>query len=202
MKKILVLLSALIIISCKKEETSGHSVSDAISSVQTLNKMGNATENIEKRGEELKKTAPVSNDEFKTAVPETLLGMSRKELSLGETSMMEMNSATARYHSENGNEITLIINDGAGEMGSSLYTLTKLGLAADVEKQNEYGWQKTMDIAGNKSVVEEEEKNADFITSKITFIAKDRYLISLNTQGLTVEELKKAVSEINFNTLL
>ena len=201
MKKILLLLSALLIISCKKEETAGHSVSDAISSVQTLNKMGNATENIEKRGEELKKTAPVSNDEFKTAVPETLLGMSRKELSLGETSMMEMNSATARYHSENGNEITLIINDGAGEMGSSLYTLTKLGLAADVEKQNEYGWQKTMDIAGNKSVVEE-EKNADFITSKITFIAKDRYLISLNSQGLTVEELKKAVSEINFNTLL
>ena len=201
MKKILLLLSALLIISCKKEETAGHSVSDAISSVQTLNKMGNATENIEKRGEELKKTAPVSNDEFKTAVPETLLGMSRKELSLGETSMMEMNSATARYHSENGNEITLIINDGAGEMGSSLYTLTKLGLAADVKKQNEYGWQKTMDIAGNKSVVEE-EKNADFITSKITFIAKDRYLISLNSQGLTVEELKKAVSEINFNTLL
>lgn len=200
MKKILVLLSALIIISCKKEETSGHSVSDAISSVQTLNKMGNATENIEKRGEELKKTAPVSNDEFKTAVPETLLGMSRKELSLGETSMMEMNSATARYHGENGNEITLIINDGAGEMGSSLYTLTKLGLAADVEKQNEYGWQKTMDIAGNKSVVEE-EKNADFINSKITFIAKDRYLISLNSQGLSADELKKAVSEINLNTL-
>lgn len=200
MKKILVLLSALIIISCKKEETSGHSVSDAISSVQTLNKMGNATENIEKRGEELKKTAPVSNDEFKTAVPEKLLGMSRKELSLGETSMMEMNSATARYHGENGNEITLIINDGAGEMGSSLYTLTKLGLAADVEKQNEYGWQKTMDIAGNKSVVEE-EKNADFINSKITFIAKDRYLISLNSQGLSADELKKAVSEINLNTL-
>lgn len=200
MKKILVLLSALIIISCKKEETAGHSVSDAISSVQTLNKMGNATENIEKRGEELKKTAPVSNDEFKTAVPEKLLGMSRKELSLGETSMMEMNSATARYHGKNGNEITLIINDGAGEMGSSLYTLTKLGLAADVEKQNEYGWQKTMDIAGNKSVVEE-EKNADFITSKITFIAKDRYLISLNSQGLSADELKKAVSEINLNAL-
>ncbi|MDO5616862.1 MAG: hypothetical protein Q4G16_11770 [Cruoricaptor ignavus] len=201
MKIIIILLSAFAIISCKeKEKSSETSLGNAINSMQSLNKIGNETDEINKRTEELLKAPLISNEEFKAAIPETLLGLPRKEIALGEAKMMSINNATAKYSDGGEIEVNISITDGAGEMGSSIYTLTKLALIADVEKQTENGWKKSMTISGNKCLVEE-DKSYDVLNSKITFIAKDRYIISLESRGLSAEELKKAIGELNLNSL-
>lgn len=198
MKNLIILTAALMLVSCKKEEKSG-GITDAISNVKNLNTLNNSLGDMEKNTEKLKSLTPLNNDDLKALLPEQLLGLKRSELSVGDNAMMKISNATSRYKNEEGTKnITLEITDGAGETGSAIVSLLMLSLNMNQEKQTETGFEKSTEINGIRALVSENKYN-ETIDSKIQMIAKERYLINLQGDGMSYEELKKAVEEINWS---
>lgn len=202
MKKLIIAMSALLLISCsKKEKTEENSggFSEAVSNVQNLNKLSNSMDDITKNTEALKKLTPLSNEELKPLLPEQLLGLKRTELSVGDNAMMNMSSAESSYNNEDSSKkLNLQIMDGAGETGSAVVSMLMMSLNMDREKITENGFEKSKEVKGMKAMISE-NKNGEITNSEIQMIANNRYLVTLKGDGIPAEELEKAVGELNFS---
>lgn len=195
---------ALTLISCTKSETKTEEksggISDLVSGVKNYSEISKSVDEVSKNIEVLKKTTPLSNEELKAILPESLLGLKRTEISVGDTSMMALTTAEAKYKSEDRKSIDVQIMDGAGEMGSAMVSSMMMGLGGNREKTTENGFEKTTEIDGMKALVSE-EKSGENISSKIQVIAKKRYLFTMSGEGISYEDLLKAFSEINTSGL-
>lgn len=204
MKKLMFCALALSLISCSKTETKteekSSGLSDAISTAKNYGKVSGSVNKMSENIETLKKLTPLTNEELKSVLPENLLGLKRFELSVGDASMMNLVSAEARYKDENNNRIELQLMDGAGETGSAMVSMMMLGLNVDKDKITETGYEKSADIDGMHAIISE-DKDGENVRSKIQLIAKNRYLMTLDGTGLSYEELKSALSEINMSGL-
>ena len=203
MKNLLMSVLALSLISCSKNETKTEEksggLSELVSNAKNYSKVSSSVNNMTKNIETLKNLTPLTNEELKKVLPETLLGLKRVELSVGDASMMNLVSAEAKYKEEN-KRIELQIMDGAGETGSAMVSILMMGINVDKEKITETGFEKSAEINGMKAIVSE-DKNGESINSKIQMIAKNRYLVTLTGTGVSYEELKSALGEINMSGL-
>lgn len=204
MKKLMMSVLALCLISCSKTETKAEEKSggltEMVSTAKNYGKVSSSVNKMSENIETLKKLTPLTNEELKSVLPENLLGLKRVELSVGDASMMNLVSAEARYKDENNKRIELQIMDGAGETGSAMVSMMMLGLNVDKEKITETGFEKSTEIDGMNAIISE-DKNGENITSKIQLIAKNRYLLTLDGTGISYEELKTALSEIKMSQL-
>lgn len=204
MKKLILSILTLTLMSCSKTETEPEKKSgglaDIVSGVKNYNTISSSLDEITKNIEVLKKTTPLSNDELKAILPENLMGLKRTEISVGDTSMMGLSSVEGKYKSEQDKSIEVQVIDGAGEMGSAMVSSMMMGLSGDREKTTETGFEKTTEIDGMKAIVSE-EKNNDVISSEIQIIAKKRYFLTVKGKGISYEELAKAFGEINTSGL-
>lgn len=198
-----ILLALLLFASCgknKKEDEPG--LFDIIDGVSDLNKIGNELEKMEEENEKLLKVTPISNEKLKTLLPETLLGFPRKKFSVGNQFMASVSMAEAQYRNEEGNGdfITFSIVDGAGETGSAMISMIRLGLARDFEEESDNGYSKSTTIDGHKAI-EEQELNYDVPVSKITMLISNRFMITLEGEGVSADQLKKAFNELDLDKL-
>lgn len=204
MKKLMISILALSLISCTKSETKTEEksggISDLVSGVKNYSEISKSVDEVSKNIEVLKKTTPLSNEELKAILPESLLGLKRTEISIGDTSMMALTTAEAKYKSEDRKSIDVQIMDGAGEMGSAMVSSMMMGLGGNREKTTENGFEKTTEINGMKALVSE-EKSGENVSSKIQVIAKKRYLFTMSGEGISYEDLLKAFGEINTSGL-
>ncbi|KIA90605.1 hypothetical protein [Kaistella jeonii] len=204
MKKLMMSILALTLISCTKSETKTEEksggISDLVSGVKNYSEISKSVDEVSKNIEVLKKTTPLSNEELKAILPESLLGLKRTEISVGDTSMMTLTTAEAKYKSEDRKSIDVQIMDGAGEMGSAMVSSMMMGLGGNREKTTENRFEKTTEINGMKALVSE-EKSGENVSSKIQVIAKKRYLFTMSGEGISYEDLLKAFGEINTSGL-
>ncbi len=201
MKNLILIPSLLVIIACKKEEKKQpkSEIGSAIENITNVGKMSASVDNIQKNMEELKSKTPVTNDELKALIPENLFGLKRTEISIGAMSVMNLHSAEATFKSDQ-KKITINIVDGAGEAGGSLVSVLMMTLNADMEKNTENGFEKTQEINGSKAFVSE-KKSGDNLYSEIKLIQNKRYMIEASGNGFSVDELAKAISEIDLAQL-
>lgn len=196
--------AVLLLVACSKEEKvqkeESGGLSDLISSTKDYSKMSSSMEEVTKNIEKLKNVEPLTNDQLKAFLPEQLLGLKRTELSVGDNSMMNLSTAESKYSDGDKKEIKLEIIDGAGETGSTMVSIMMTGLTGNQEKITENGFEKSAEINGVKSIISE-DKNGEKIQSKIQTVAKNRYLMTLNAEGFSSEELKKALAEMNMSEL-
>ncbi len=196
--------AALMLVTCSKEEkvkeekTGG--LSDLVSTAKTYGKMGSSMQDVTKNIENLKNVPPLTNDELKAVLPEILLGLKRKELSVGDNAMMNLSTAEAKYADDENRRVKVEIVDGAGETGSAMVSIMMMGLNVNKEKTTEFGFEKSTEINGAKSIVSE-YKNGEDINSEIQTVLKNRYLVTLKADGFTYEELKSALSTLNNSAL-
>lgn len=204
MKKLMIAAAALMLVTCSKEEkvkeekTGGFS--DLVSTAKTYGKMGSSMQDVTKNIENLKNVPPLTNDELKAVLPEILLGLKRKELSVGDNAMMNLSTAEAKYADDENRRVKVEIVDGAGETGSAMVSIMMMGLNVSKEKTTEFGFEKSTEINGAKSIVSE-YKNGEDINSEIQTVLKNRYLVTLKADGFTYEDLKSALSTLNNSAL-
>lgn len=200
MKKLIMATAVLLLVACSKEEkvkeekTGG--LSDLVSTAKNYGKVSSSMQDVTKNMESLKNIQPLTNDELKAALPETILGLKRKELSVGDNSMMNLSTAEGKYANDENKRIKVEIIDGAGETGSAMVSIMIMGLNVNKEKTTESGFEKSTEINGVKSIVSE-DKNGEKIQSKIQTVLKNRYLVTLSADGFSYEELKTALDELN-----
>lgn len=201
MKKIIVLVSLLAIIACKKEEEKSEpGIMDAIEGVQSLNKAADAMKDYEKKIEELKKLEPISNEVYKQTLTETLGDLKRTSFNAGNTSAMGLSSGEAAYSDESGKTVKVSIFDGAGEMGSAVVQMTYLTLSMESESIQDTTTKKTETIDGIKCMTED-NTNPNNINSSITFIHNDRFNVTLEGSQMGLDELKPYIQKIDLSKL-
>lgn len=202
------LLAGILLASCggsksSKEESNENaspSLSEAVTGLKNLNKLADAASDIEKVQQKLAKTTPLSNDQMKALLPETLTGMNRSRFSVGSAMAVGMNMAEADYSKEQENDINLTIVDGAGETGAGIVSGTLLSLSMEREEQTESGFSKTTTIGGHRASVNE-DKGEGWINSEIIVVVSDRYIVTLSSSTLELKELEKAFQALDLNKM-
>ncbi|MGA9212792.1 hypothetical protein [Kaistella sp.] len=204
MKKLMIATSVLLLVACSKEEKvkteKTGSLSDLVSSAKSYSKVSSSMQDVTKNIENLKNIPPLTNEELKAVLPDQLLGLKRKELSVGDNAMMNLSTAEAKYTDDNNKKIKVEIIDGAGETGSAMVSIMMLGMNVNQEKITETGFEKSTEINGAKSIISEDKKS-EKISSKIQTVLKNRYLLTLNADGFSYDELSKAIGELNTSAL-
>jgi len=192
---------AFLMLSCgnsKKEEKSSET-GGVIENVSNLSKMASSANKIEETTNKLKKLTPLSNDELKAAVPETLNGLKRKSFTAGGLAVSGMSTIDAEYGDDT-KYVKVGIMDGAGEAGSAIISLMAMTLSMDTESESNGTKTKTTEVNGIRSVTED-TKSESSVSSSIKFIYKDRYSISLDGVGYSLQELEAFAKELNLSTL-
>lgn len=192
---------AFFMLSCgnsKKEEKTTETGS-IIDNVGNLKKIASSADKIEETTNRLKKLTPLTNDELKAVIPETLDGLKRKSFSAGGLAVTGLSSIDAEYGDDN-KYVKVGIMDGAGESGSAMVSLMALSLSMETESESNGTKSKTTEINGIRSMTED-TKSESSVSSSIKFIYKDRYSINLDGIGYSLEELKTFAKQLNLSAL-
>lgn len=201
LRKLMVAGIAFFMLSCgnsKNEEKSSES-SSIIDNVSNLNKVAGSANKIEETTNKLKKLTPLTNDELKVVVPETLNGLKRKSFSAGGLAVTGLSSIDAEY-GDDAKYVKISIMDGAGEAGSAIVSLMALTLSMDTESESNGIKTKTTEVNGIRSITED-TKSESSVNSSIKFIYKDRYSVSVDGTGYNLQELEAFVKELNLSAL-
>ena len=204
MKKLMMTTAVLLLVACSKEEKmkteKSGGLSDLVTTAKDYSKVNSSMQEVTKSIDNLKNLTPLTNDELKAVLPEMMLGLKRKELSVGDNAMMNLSTAEAKYSDDNGKRVKVEIVDGAGETGSTMVSVMMMGLNGNKEKITEFGFEKSTEIDGAKSIVSE-TKNGENIKSEIQTVLKNRYLVTLEADGFSYEQLKSALGALNNSAL-
>lgn len=204
MKKLMLSAAALVLFCCSKEESKQKAksggLSDVVSNVKNYSKINSSVQDVSKNIETLKKMTPLTNEELKALLPEELLALKRKELSVGDNAMMQLASAEAKYSDGDQKKIKLEIMDGAGETGSAMVSILMMSFNMNKEKITETGYEKTAEINGNKAIIKE-NSGENYVNSSIQMVAKNRYLITLTGDGISYDDLEKALNQLKLSQL-
>ncbi|AZI32328.1 hypothetical protein [Kaistella carnis] len=204
MKKLMLSAAALVLFCCSKEESKQEAksggLSDVVSNVKNYSKINSSVQDVSKNIETLKKMTPLTNEELKALLPEEILGLKRKELSVGDNAMMQLASAEAKYSDGDQKKIKLEIMDGAGETGSVMVSILMMSFNMNKEKITETGYEKTAEINGNKAIIKE-NSGENYVNSSIQMVAKNRYLITLTGDGISYDDLEKALNQLKLSQL-
>lgn len=200
MKKYIILLAAVALIGCKKEEAKKEGgLGQAIDQVSSLSKIASSADELSKHIEELSKLTPITNDQIKAIFPDVFMGNKRTEYSSGQVAILQVSMGEAKYKNSDGQKsVEIKITDGAG-VGSSIVTGIMFTLQSDMEKETETGFEKVTEINGVKMLVKQ-DTSGETTDSSLKFLYKNRYLIEVDGD-YPVDELSRSISEIKLSTL-
>lgn len=157
-----------------------------------VNSVAAASNEMQKKMEELKKLTPLTTDQLKTMLPEELIGMKRS--SFNANSMMGFASAEATYKGDaDDKELELSIFDCAGEAGAGIYSLsywTKMNMQSETDN----GYTKTIDLNGQKAV-ETYDKGSE--RYELTYVGSDRLLVTVKGEKIGLDAVKQVANGLN-----
>lgn len=156
-----------------------------------VNQMQQAADDMEKKKEELSKLTPLTTDQLKAMLPETLLGGKRTEFNVSNT--MGTGVATSDYEINDSVNVTLMIYDCAGSGGAGIYSMQYLGLM-NFQQETEEEYTKSVDYNGGKAF-EHCEKATNNCT--FTYFAGGRFLVTLQGDHTGIDALKQAAGGLN-----
>lgn len=176
-------------------------ISNAGEAIKGLNGLEKAMKDIEAQMNALKEKTPVSNDELKKVLPETLEGLKRTSINLGESASIGVSSANATYQNDDASKtIEISILDGAGEAASSITGLAFYGFNQDSERITDDMTEKTMEYKGQRAKLTESKFN-DRQTSTIEWLHKKRYLMKVEGEGYSIDEVGKIMDNLALGNL-
>jgi hypothetical protein len=190
------LLAAFLLSACnsnksKEPATTDESGKDKSSTEVTSDNTGqNTADDIQKKMEEMKKLPALTTDQIKALLPEELGGMKRSSFSAN--SMMGYGVGEAKYKSDDGKEMRLMVYDCVGEAGVGWYSMMYWGM--NMESQDENGYTKTTTFNGGKAI-EKYEKNQEQYS--LMFPASNRLLINIEGEKTGLDAVKQAAGSLN-----
>jgi hypothetical protein len=153
--------------------------------------MQHAAEDMEKQKAELEKLAPLTPDQLKALIPETLLGAKRTNYTVN--SSMGAGLARGEYELNDSTQLSLNIYDCAGTAGAGIYSMQYLGML-NLQQESEDEYTKTIDFNGGKGF-EHCEKATNNCT--LSYFSGGRFLVTLEADHIGADALKQAASGLN-----
>lgn len=176
------------------------------SNTESGNKKGdleNFAENMKNLSEsfnEGKKVTPVDFRELKALLPENIAHLKRTNASGEKSSAMGINisKAEADYNDEQGNKsIDVEITDLGSVSGLTAFAAYGWYMA-EIDKETENGYEKTFMYKGNKAF---EKYNNSSQNGEISVLVAKRFIVELNGNNVTMDELKAALDMIDVGKL-
>jgi len=158
-----------------------------------LNDMQSKAAEMEKKKEELAKLTPMSLEELKALVPESIGGATRS--SYESNASMGAVMVNAHYKIDDSTNVKVTIFDCAGNAGSSFYGLQYLTLFRG-ETDNDREYSKTIDFNGGKGVMTCRKDRKD-CTLVYSAGVSDRFLITLDGNNVDGDGLKSFADKLN-----
>jgi hypothetical protein len=153
--------------------------------------MQNAAEEMEKQKSALEKLTPLSLDQLKALLPETMMGVPRK--SYETTNAMGAGLATAKYEINDSVDVKLNIYDCAGSGGAGIYSLQYLGMM-NIQQDSDEEYTKSVDFNGGKAYEHCNKINND---CTLTYFAGGRFLVTLEGDHVGADALKQAAKGLD-----
>lgn len=197
MKKIFItcLASLAILAACnnnKPANDDGGKGKDTTAADNGADKANELNAAMDKQKEELEKLTPVSLDELKAFIPETLMGAARASIDANSNNGASL--ATGEYAINDSMHVVLNVFDCAGPGGAGIYTMQFQSLeSAQQETAEEY--TKAVNINGNKGF-EHGDKTSNEYT--VTYFTAGRYLVVLEGKGVGAPALREAAGHLKF----
>lgn len=187
------LAAATLFTACNSDKTKEISVVSDDGKTKTtvdVNEVSKAADEMNSRVEELKKLTPYTLDELKALIPEEFMGMKRTKFSAN--SMMGTGFCSASYANDEGKELDVAIWDCAGEAGVGVYGMQYTALW-NFQQEDDNGYQKTIDFKGGRAIEKYTKSNDEY---GLTFIAKDRLLVTLQGKKMGLDGVKEAANKL------
>ncbi len=175
----------------KKADSSGVNGDSTTIESPEAKKMQNAAEDMEKKKDELSKLKPLTMDELKALLPETLMGSARTSFDVN--SSMGAGLGSAEYSLTDSTNVSLSIYDCAGSAGAGIYSLQFLGMM-NMQQESDDEYTKTVEFNG-ANAFEHCDKTTNDCT--FTYFAGGRYLVTLEGRNVGAEALKQAARALN-----
>jgi hypothetical protein len=184
---------------------------DAFISVETEDESGktNVTIDSDNLGDALNKAMEDATDgkakakevvdyqELQDLMPSSIIGMERTAMSGQKSGAMGQNLSTAEAAYENGDKSLKI---SAIDAGGSSFALAGLAMWADTEvsREDANGYERTTKIDGYKAF--EQYNNRDQ-TGQVNVLVEDRFIINVEGNNISGEELRRAMDQLNLKKL-
>jgi len=154
-------------------------------------KMQDAAQDMEKQKSDLEKLTPLTMDQLKALIPETLMGAKRTNFTASAT--MGAGLARGEYELNDSTSISLNIYDCAGPAGAGIYGMQYMSLF-NVQQENEEEYTKTIDFNGGKAF-EHCEKATNNCT--LSYFTGGRFMVTLEADYIGADALKQAAKGLN-----
>lgn len=176
----------------EKLKTAKKGVSNATTFVKEAQK-------VEERIDKLKEAVPLTNDELKAWLPESLDGMERTGFKIGQAGMYQVNSVEGTYKaSEDKKKFNVMVIDGAGPTGSMMSAGYGLLGNFEMETEDEYKHQQTVEVDDVKAQQTYKKKSND---TQLIFAYQERFLVTVNATDMDVEETWQLTEKLNLEDL-
>jgi hypothetical protein len=142
---------------------------------------------------------PVDFRKLKELMPEKLIGLKRSE-STGEKSGamgFTVSTAQAKYGGKGDATLEIEIVDTGGIAGVSTMALATWSMA-DIDKETTNGYEKTTNLEGYKAF---EKYDNNIKSGEINVLVADRYIVNVEGNDVSMEQLKEALKEIELSKL-
>lgn len=178
----------------KEDESSENkaSVGDAISAVGKLSDVADASKDMQENAEALKKLTPVSNDQLKSILPDSIAGIARTSFEISNA--MGLQTAQAKYEKD-AIQYEVQVYDGAGETGSAMFGLAQLGTIMGMESETQTGYTKPFSLGDNKGSEKQDRADANNVSNEVTLIVANRFVLTVNSRGTDMDAVKAAIKD-------
>ncbi|WP_353722203.1 hypothetical protein [Dyadobacter sp. 676] len=141
---------------------------------------------------------PVDFRKLKNLLPENLAGMARTEATGEKSGAMgfTVSTAHAKYKGSEGSLDVEIVDTG-GIAGVSTMALAAWSIA-DIDKETTTGYEKTTTIEGYKAF---EKYDNESKSGEINVLVADRYVVNVEGDHVSVDQLKEALKTIDLGKL-
>lgn len=184
------LLAVIILVSCNNSKPK-EAGDDKTKTENNPKQMQNAVQDMEKQKEELGKLTPVSLDQLKAMIPETLMGATRTNIDVNAA--MGAGVATGEYEINDSTSITLTVIDCAGPGGAGIYSMQYLGLL-NIKVDNPEEYTRSVDFNGNTAFEHCDKTSND---CAFTFFVNKRFLVTIEGTNVGIPPLRQAAEGLN-----
>ncbi len=139
---------------------------------------------------QLQKTKPITNQQFKELLPDTIGNFKRVQTSMGYTGLY----SAAMTYIDKDKKILVSIVDGAGKEGSNLIALMKQSIDSNIDIKNKNGYLKST-LIDNIRAIKEEIKSKNGIVNKLTMIISGRFLLTIVGTNVDMDELEEIIKD-------
>lgn len=204
-KKFLVTLSIVlfIIFGCGENKQNPENQTNKSESGNNKSDLENFAENMKNLSEsfnEGKKVNPVDFRDLKALLPEQIGTLKRTNASGEKSSAMGINisKAEADYREEQGNKrIDIEITDLGSVTGLSAFAAYGWYMA-EIDKETNDGYEKTFTYKGNKGY---EKYNNKYQNGDISVLVAKRFVVEINGDNVSMDEMKAALDMIDIGKL-